>query len=844
MLIGRIHVLSLSGRHAEAARLAARAGRILARAGETALLGKLHMNRGNAFYQQDRYREAHRAYARADALLARAGTEEPLRAGLLMNRAVVSTQLERLDEARRGFLRCQELAESLGQEVLAAYARYNRAFLEAGRGDFRTALRLLERAGSVFTGGDAHDMTAATDQARAEIYLELGMGDEAVDLARAAATAFTRENMAPDAVLARLTEARGRLRSGRPDLALPLLQEALAAFGAGGNRPRRAQTLLHLAEAELAAGRSGPALDAAGKALAGFRRLGLTRWVVRALDLSARCHLARGRPRDAEARLAPALRRAAALPLAERRAIWTTAGRAARAVGRTRTARARLERAASLVEAGRRLVPGVELRTRSFEEGATIYHELLALELDRRRPRFERLFALTERVRGRGFRDLVLRGPAAAGGQRDRRRVLLGALTRRLEEAELGGPAGESGPGEAAGFRRRILDLERELLRDRRRRVEKRGPALADLPAGDPDRIARGLAPDEVIVSYLVTGGRVLALVLGADRRRAVLLPVPAAETEARIRHARFQLESAVLAGLRPGVNLAFLRRSAEASLAAVHEAILAPLAPELPPAGRLHVIPHRFLHHAPLECLHDGTDYLESRLAVDRLALAEAPAPRRTLGRRLPGPPLVAGTLRDGPAEVEAEVEAVARALGRRRARVMRDPVTSELLEAMEDASWIHLSAHGVFREDNPAFSAVRTGDGALFLDDVLHRRLRASVVVLSACNTGHVMNGGGEDLSGVAHGFLASGAGALLAGLWRIHDAATRRLMTAFYSRVPRTPGGAETWDPGPALLAARRRTRADFDHPGFWGSFALYRARIGGGRSGAAGSQRTGR
>jgi tetratricopeptide (TPR) repeat protein len=171
-LIGTVHVLALAGEHTLAARAATRARKLLEVAGDHRRLGKLHMNRGNAFYQQDRYREAAEAYALADTILTGVPGEEGTRLGLLMNRGVVATALEQFAEARGAFERAEELAGAGGKPILEAYARYNRSFLVSLQGNYREGLRLLARAREIFDGEGARDMTAACDRARGEIHLD------------------------------------------------------------------------------------------------------------------------------------------------------------------------------------------------------------------------------------------------------------------------------------------------------------------------------------------------------------------------------------------------------------------------------------------------------------------------------------------------------------------------------------------------------------------------------------------------------------------------------------------------------------------------------------------------
>jgi CHAT domain-containing protein len=699
-------------------------------------------------------------------------------------------------------------------------------------------------------------MAAACRRSRAQIYLELGMPGEGEEAAREAAGTFEQEGMAQDAALCRLEEGRARLAAGKPEEARRHILEAARFFRRRRIRPRAAHALLLEAECLLRAGRARQAEGFAARAGATFREMAMADAESQARRIRAEALLLRGRPGEAERVLAPALSRRRVRLLGGGMDSWALAGRIARARGRVREAASRLDHAAALLEEQRRLIPGAELRARAFERQVRVYHERIALELETGRPRLDRLFALCEAARARGFRDRAARAtglrdrasratgarsdsggagrrppapagdPARNGGARlAADRSLLGSWTRRLEEAEMAGE-GASNTSAVSRLRRKVMALERSILQ------KMRAGEYGQEDGGEIERVAslettsERLAPDEALVSWFVAGGRVAACVVRPSGAALRLLPAPPGDLRAMVDQVRFQLDSMSVIPERR--NLAFLRRTADDALSRLYDALLAPLEILLPKSGRLILMPHAFLHHVPFECLVSGGEYVDGRYILARIPTAEILGRRSggAFGREAPhasGRVVISGQVTGGPPSVAREIEAIRRRFPAEELRILTDPTSAEILSALPDSRVLHLSAHGVFRDDNPLFSRLATRDGALFVADLLGTRLAAELAVLSACSSGQAFTGSGDDLSGVAHGFLAAGCERLVAAMWRVHDAAATSWMEAFYEAY----SGAARGDAARAAAEAGRAVRREWEHPFYWGGFAVFGA-----------------
>jgi CHAT domain-containing protein len=103
-----------------------------------------------------------------------------------------------------------------------------------------------------------------------------------------------------------------------------------------------------------------------------------------------------------------------------------------------------------------------------------------------------------------------------------------------------------------------------------------------------------------------------------------------------------------------------------------------------------------------------------------------------------------------------------------------------------------IHLAAHGVSNEKEPDRAALVLAPGSSAEDglwqsrEIRGARLNASVVVLSACETGTGRLQGQEGIMNLARAFLTAGAKSVVASLWSVDDRSTATLMSMFYEHL----------------------------------------------------------
>jgi CHAT domain-containing protein len=141
-----------------------------------------------------------------------------------------------------------------------------------------------------------------------------------------------------------------------------------------------------------------------------------------------------------------------------------------------------------------------------------------------------------------------------------------------------------------------------------------------------------------------------------------------------------------------------------------------------------------------------------------------------------------------------------------------------------------LHFATHALVNSQHPELSGIvlslvneqgQSQDGFLRFHDLYNLRIKADLVVLSACQTalGKVIRG--EGLVGLTRGFMYAGAARVVASLWNVNDLATAELMKRFYRGML-----ADGLRPAAALRAAQVSMwkEKQWQPPYYWAGFVL--------------------
>ncbi|HLV80505.1 MAG TPA: CHAT domain-containing protein [Chthonomonadaceae bacterium] len=824
--IAAVETLAQLGRYEEALSLADTLERRLRALGAEEDAAKVAANAGNVHFQREAFLEALAAWERALGDFEARGLEMPA-AGMRMNVANVLTQLNRLPEALQRYEEARPALESAGRELLVAGLDGNLGFLQFMAGRYAESLQAYLRARRRFEALGLTKDICQCDREIADVYLALNLVPEAQETYERVIPVFGGLQMAAEMARGEMGLASALAAQERMEAALTALERAEQAFRREDNALGVARARLQ--RAEWAARRAGTAETSRARreALAAqraFRRNG-----VKAGEAQARLCLAEMRV-QAGASPIRSLRRLARETEAEslialQWRVEAALARAYRNAGRLRGAVQRYRRAVQALENVRALLRGDDFQIAFLQDKMRLYEELLALLLDRgTRPALLEGFRLAEQARSRALLE-QLAAPLQArpeGAERQKLLRQLEALRQQLHFSYARIQSLEGGasrlPVPDAALPDQVVRLEREVLRVRRHLQLTESASTPDglnaLPLQDLQAL---LEEDEQIVEYVTVGEEILAFVV--DRRRFRTIRGLASRSEVKALVERLHLQWSQPGLEDPsGRHGPQLLATAQKLLGDLHGLLLEPLEAFLQ-APRLRIIPHGVLHGVPFHALYDGRRY-----ALDRWEIACAPSSAVWRACRLRGPSsgarapaLIFGLSDPGIAHVQEEVAALKALLP--EAEVYEDAAATLAAVPEEGAyRYVHFATHGLFRRDNPLFSALRLADGWLIAHDLSRRRLECDLATLSACRTGLHAVEPGEELLGLARGFLAAGARAVLAGLWAVDDVATAALMQACYARLVTGMGKAA------ALRQAQQQMRERCPHPYYWAAFAL--------------------
>jgi len=821
-MVTEMENLSYLGRYEEAIHLAEPARAALEKVHDTRYLTLIEASLGNLNYRLRRFSESLAHYEKA-----RVSSDNPAStAAIGMGRAHVLNDMNRFDEALEAYQTTKEYCEQHGLSLWIDIADRGMSKIYLHRGNCTMALRMVDQIRQKHEAANDSRRVGLCDMDQVEIYLQLNLFEDASSVAGRAFALFEKLGN-------RYESALCLMYKGIAEFELMHDEDAETAFNRGrelfvdeGNEMSVAAVDLWRAKLLIRRQRFAEAGELARRSAEVFERQQVPVRAANARRLSAQTLQELQETASAIADAQRALRELEGFhaPWVSYE-VYNTLGRLKELEGATEEAEELYLRAITEVELLRGGIRLAELQLSFGRDKYHVYENVVSLKL--KRGDTHSAFDFVERSKSRTLIDLMERNLETAWDvgaeesprfQRIRKiREELNVLYSRLSEAGNTGRAAASD----VDTKDQIGSREKELVELLRAAgSEKPGWAtLQSMPSPTVEDVQSTLEPDELLIEYYCVRDRFKAFVIGRNEFHVVDDLLSTAEAKASLKGLRFQLSKFHL-------QAAYLKKHAGSLLSAtnhhlqnLHARLIAPMAKLLEGKKRLVIVPHQMLHYVPFHALFDGERSLidtfdiayAASASVLRICRSRKPAEK-------PGRDLILAVADELTPQINDEVEALRQLLPNADVFVGPEATRETLRKYAPTAGKIHIAAHGVFRADNPDFSALRLGDNWLNLLDIFNLKLGADITTLSACETGMSEVWGGDELLGLARGFLYAGTPSLVVSLWMVNDRSTAQLMRRFYE------GLRDGLDKAHALREAILEVKAEFPHPYYWAPFIL--------------------
>ncbi|OGQ83886.1 MAG: hypothetical protein A3F90_11925 [Deltaproteobacteria bacterium RIFCSPLOWO2_12_FULL_60_19] len=473
------------------------------------------------------------------------------------------------------------------------------------------------------------------------------------------------------------------------------------------------------------------------------------------------------------------------------------------------------QRAIQQVESTRTLLQSEEHRQSFFEGELGAYVRMMQALVSAGKA--EDAFNYGERARSRTFLDILgskVQLSRAQGGLLEEERALqerIAALKARLAGQE------EGTGRETENSRRELAEAGKayEAFLSKVRKQDKEQASLMSVEPLTLKEVQQLLEPGVTVLEYFVTEREVLLWIVEKDKAQFVRLPTGRKELVAKV------------TSLRESIYQVGEKEKFKASSQELYRLLVEPALSHVR-GKELLIIPHDVLHYLPFQALLSPQGkYLIQDYPVYYLSSASlmqfTKAKRRASGERV----LVMGNPSLGDEAynlrfAEREAKEIATVYPQSAVYVRAEASKPRAVSLSPKYDILHFAVHAEFSEEEPLSSALLlTGegknDGRLNVGEIFSLGLNASMVVLSACETGLGKLSNGDEMLGLARAFIYAGTPSVVTTLWKVSDRASYELMREFYRQL-------KTGKKSEALRRAQLKTMEQFPEPFYWAAYGL--------------------
>jgi len=820
--ISKLYALALLGRYDEAVKTGKAALKVLQRHQETLPAAKIEMNLGNIALRRGYYREAEKYFlaARAKFLVLNE------KSWLTMCENDLAITYSGLNDFRRAEeFYAQALAHAAAEKMHVTEAEIEASMgnLATFRGRLNEALRYLELSRQKYLELKMPHQTAIAELEIADIYLELNLTDEALEIYQKTVKSLRKLKLQGEEARARANFGKaalikGDFRKARQELEKSAELYVLEKNLNGAVSVRIAEASLELSRRDyekalkiiletekLIARTENPRLKLLAQWLRGeiAGNLGQTKKAEKILSTTFREATKREQPNLAQICL-------------------NSLGNLALRKNDLPAAESCFKRAIGMIEKLRAPLAAEEFRMSFLADKLAPFENLTKIYLSKKD--LKRAFSFVEKARARTLSETLsgVFSPSEIAGD--------DKLSRKLSDLreELNWFYSRQKYAAAEEFEKLQKEARKreKQIAEVMRQIESTRVSLAENPvesrtAGESAELRilqRSLGASKALVEFVSFEGVLSAFVITDRTIEFAAEFSDENEVLTLLESLHFQFDTMRYGGNNLASFSDQLKKRADFYLQKLYDKLIQPLE-KLIENRDLIIVPVGATHYVPFQalCVENAKYLIETR----EIVYAPSAAVWRYLNDKPPRTmkkALLFGYADEKIPSVYREIESLKRIFAKAQALTKEDANFSNYEKNAPLYDILHLACHGQFRPENPMFSSLHLADGYITVRDICAQKLNASLVTLSACETGLNKIYAGDEIIGLARGFLSSGADSLCLSLWTVSDEATAKLMSSFYINLQR----------GASVAASLRQAQINFInkgvHPYFWSPFAV--------------------
>ena len=466
-----------------------------------------------------------------------------------------------------------------------------------------------------------------------------------------------------------------------------------------------------------------------------------------------------------------------------------------------------------------------EFKSSYFENKREVYDRLIRILLRMNKP--VDAFQVSEQARARAFYDILSNKKIDYKGSvpgdlislEQEKRIEIQKLYKLIQKNDLNTTPGErSATSGMKELRESLLETQAE-YEDILTRIKMSNPAYAEMVTAQPvslSSLKESLDSSTAVLAYWLSDNQLIAWLITKNVILPHITDIEESEVTLMIENSRRAIRSNS-------------QEESTLNLKLLNKILFQPFEKDLANFTNLVIIPNGALHFLPFQALvSENGKYL-----VEKYNLVYAPSASVFMicnsRKAVPGSKFMGVALSGLELEnrqplpgTEEEVRKIEPLFLEHLTAIGKESTETFVKKNSPGYNFIHFATHGNYNYEQPLYShllfpAGEDDDGRLNVYEVFEMSLNASLVTLSACETGLGNISQGDELVGLSRAFLFAGSSSVIVSLWSVADYPTSLLMTNFYNYLKKYPVQE-------ALTLAQRDVLKIYPQPQYWSPFVL--------------------